>query len=169
LALRNALFLREPSFAFCQAPIPPHWKTGKLLLFSDFHKHVSDFHVLMFDSGLLDAYNVDIMAELLGAFEQAVLLTVWSLGEGAYGRAVLRGVQSALNRQIAAGAVYSTLDRLEQKSLIDSQVEGGTPMRAGRLRRYYRLTAAGIKAMNESKTTLEQMWRGATWPLESKA
>ena len=109
------------------------------------------------------------MAELLGAFEQAVLLTVWRLGEEAYGRAILRGVQSALNRQIAAGAVYATLDRLEQKSLMDSRVEEGTPARAGRVRRYYRLTAAGIKAMNESKAALEQMWRGARWPLESKA
>ncbi len=109
------------------------------------------------------------MAELLGAFEQAVLLTVWKLAEEAYGRAILRGVQSTLNRQIAAGAVYATLDRLEQKSFLESHVEEGTPVRAGRLRRYYRLTAAGIKALNESRAALEQMWRGAKWPLELKA
>jgi len=42
-------------------------------------------------------------------------------------------------------------------------------LRAGRQRRYYRLTAAGIKAMNESKAALEQMWGGTKWPLESKA
>lgn len=116
-----------------------------------------------------DAYNVSIVAELLGAFEQAVLLTVWNLAEEAYGRAILRGVQSTLERQVAAGAVYATLDRLEQKCFIDSHVEEGTPVRAGRLRRYYRLTAAGITAMNESKASLEQMWRAAKWPLESKA
>ena len=114
-------------------------------------------------------YNVDIVAELLGAFEQAVLLAVWNLAEEAYGRAVLRGAQSALDRQVAAGAVYATLDRLEQKSLIASRLEEGTPVRAGRVRRYYRLTAAGIKALNESKAALEQVWRGAKWPLESKA
>jgi DNA-binding PadR family transcriptional regulator len=106
---------------------------------------------------------------MLGAFEQAVLLTVWKLAEEAYGRAILRGVQSALNREIAAGAVYATLDRLEQKSFIESHVEEGTPARAGRLRRYYRLTAAGIKALNESRAALQQIWRGAKWPLELKA
>lgn len=108
------------------------------------------------------------MAELLGPFEQAVLLTVWKLGQEAYGRAVLRGVQTALVREVAAGAVYATLDRLEQKSLIDSHVKAGTDVRAGRPRRYYRLTAAGIRALNESKVALEQVWRGAKWPLESK-
>jgi len=116
-----------------------------------------------------DVYNVGTVAELLGAFEQAVLLAVWTLAEEAYGRAILRGVQSALDRQVAAGAVYATLDRLEQKSLLASHVAEGTPVRAGRVRRYYRLTAAGIKALNESKVALEQMWRGATWPLGSKA
>jgi PadR family transcriptional regulator PadR len=118
--------------------------------------------------GTLEAYNVDIVAELLGAFEQAVLLAVWRLTDEAYGRAILRGVQSALDRQVVAGAVYSTLDRLEQKKLIDSRVEEGTPVRAGRARRYYRLTALGVNALNESKSALEQMWRGANWPLELK-
>jgi DNA-binding PadR family transcriptional regulator len=118
---------------------------------------------------LFNAYNVCIVAELLGAFEQAVLLSIWSLAEEAYGRAILRGVQAALNRQVAAGAVYATLDRLEQKNFIHSHVEEGTPVRAGRLRRYYRLTPPGIKAINESRAALEQMWRGTKWPLESKA
>jgi len=109
------------------------------------------------------------VAELLGTFEQAVLLTVWKLRQEAYGRAVLRGVQSDLAREVAAGAVYATLDRLEKKNLIDSRMEAGTEVRAGRPRRYYLVTGAGIKALNESKAALEQVWRGAKWPLESKA
>ena len=115
------------------------------------------------------AYNVDVVAELLGAFEQAVLLAVWKLAEDAYGRGILRGVQSALNREVTAGAVYATLDRLEQKNLIASRLEEGTPVRGGRVRRYYRVTGVGVKALNESKAALEQMWRGARWPLESNA
>ena len=114
-------------------------------------------------------YIVDIMADLLGAFEQAVLLAVWNLAGQAYGRAILRGTQTALDRQAAAGAVYATLDRLEQKGLVTSRVETGTAVRSGRARRYYQLTAVGLKALNESKAALEQMWRGAKWPLESKA
>ncbi len=105
------------------------------------------------------------MAELLGAFEQAVLLTVVNLADEAYGRSILRGVQTSLNREVAAGAIYATLDRVEQKGLISSTLEEGTPARGGRARRYYRLTAVGVKALNESKAAMEQMWRGAKWPL----
>jgi PadR family transcriptional regulator PadR len=117
----------------------------------------------------LFVYIVDIMADLLGTFEQAVLLAIWNLSGQAYGRAVLRATQAALDRQAAAGAVYATLDRLEQKGLVTSRLEAGTPMRSGRARRYYQLTAVGVKALNESKAALEQLWRGAKWPLESQA
>lgn len=102
--------------------------------------------------------NVDIVAELLGAFEQAVLLSVWRLVDKAFERSILRGVQSALERQIAAGAVYATIDRLEQKRLVDSRLEEGTAVRVGRARRFYRLTARGISALNESKSTLESIY-----------
>ena len=105
------------------------------------------------------------MSELLGAFEQAVLLALVKLADDAYGRTILRQVQVALHREVAAGAVYATLDRLEQKGLVSSYVGDGTPVRGGRARRYYRIAAAGIRALNESKAALEAMWEGAEWPL----
>jgi len=42
------------------------------------------------------------MAEILGAFEQAVLLAILRLGEDAYGRAILKEVQARLEREVAA-------------------------------------------------------------------
>ncbi len=109
------------------------------------------------------------MAELLGTFEQVVLLAVVNLATEAYGRAILRSVQIALDREVPAGAVYATLDRLEQKGLISSRLVEGTPVRGGRARRYYRLSAAGANALNKSKTVLEQMWHGTGWPLGRQA
>jgi PadR family transcriptional regulator PadR len=123
--------------------------------------------MMLLDSTRIIVYIVDIMADLLGGFEQAVLLAIWNLPGQAYGRAILRGTQAVLDRQGAAGAVYATLDRLEQKGLVTSRVETGTAVRSGRPRRYYQLTAIGVKELNESKAALEQMWRGAKWPLES--
>jgi len=49
------------------------------------------------------------MAEILGNFELAVLLTILRLGDGAYGRAILNEAQIRLNREIAAGAIYATM------------------------------------------------------------
>lgn len=108
------------------------------------------------------------MAELLGTFEQIVLLTVLSLDEQAYGRAILREVQLALqqDRSISAGAVYATLDRVETKGLLSSRLEEGTEARGGRTRRFYRVTPSGAIALTQARKTLEKMWQGKRWPLE---
>lgn len=113
-------------------------------------------------------YNVDIVAELLGTFEQAVLLTVVRQMDGAYGRSILRDVQVRLNREIAAGAIYATLDRLEEKGLISSWLEEGTPVRGGRAKRFYRVAAKGVHALNDAKSALDQMWKGTKWPIAVK-
>lgn len=108
------------------------------------------------------------MAELLGTFEQIVMLAVLGLKDEAYGRAVLREVQSASQkgRSVSAGAVYATLDRVEAKGLLSSRIEPGTPARGGRPRRFYRLTPAGAAALTQARLMLEKLWHGKRWPLE---
>ena len=109
------------------------------------------------------------MGEVLGTFEQAVLLALVRLRSKAYGRAILNDVQSRLERDVAAGAVYATLDRLEQKGLISSHLGSGTAIRAGRPRRYYAIENAGVKALNETKAAVESLWDGFRWPLKGRA
>jgi len=108
------------------------------------------------------------MAALLGTFEQIVLLAVLATGEDAYGRAILRAVQMSLDpeRSVSAGAVYATLDRLEAEGLVSSRLDEGTPVRGGRVRRFYRLTSSGTSALAETRSTLEKMWAGVHWPAE---
>jgi DNA-binding PadR family transcriptional regulator len=109
------------------------------------------------------------MADILGGFEQAVLLAVLRLGDEAYGRAILKEVQTRLARDVAAGATHATLERLEQKGLLSSRLGGGTPVRAGRARRYYRLQPAGIRALNDARAAADTIWHGFTWPLKGRA
>lgn len=109
------------------------------------------------------------MADVLGAFEQAVLLAVVRLGDEAYGRAILREVQTRLERDVAAGAVHATLERLENKRLLSSRLGAGTPVRAGRPRRYYRLQPAGVRALNDARAAVDSIWQGLTWPLKGRA
>ena len=108
------------------------------------------------------------MAELLGTFEQIVLVAVLRQGEDAYGRSILRAVEEAFegSRTIAAGAVYSTLDRLEVKGLLASRLAEGTADRGGRKRRFYRMTANGLRALNEARSMLESLWKSIRWPVE---
>src|SRR5215470_18309715 len=106
------------------------------------------------------------MAETLGAFEQAVLLGIVRLREDAYGRGILREVQERLKRDVAAGAVHATLERLEGRGLIRSRLGLGTPIRDGRAKRFYRLEPLGVEALNDARSAIKHLWHGIRWPLK---
>lgn len=105
------------------------------------------------------------MADVLGTFEQAVLLAVLRLEEEAYGRAILNAVQARLQREVSAGAVHATLERLERKGLLSSRLGPGTPVRAGRARRFYRVQPSGLRALENARRTVANIWRGVKWPV----
>src|SRR5262245_8515662 len=96
----------------------------------------------------------------IGQFEQAVLIALIRLGADAYGRAVLNEVQKRLDREVSAGAVYSTLERLEAKGLATSRLAPGTAIRGGQARRYFTPTPAGVEALNDAKRATDLLWRG---------
>ena len=104
------------------------------------------------------------MADVLGAFEQVVLLSVLRLQDEAYGSAVALAVQSRLQRHVSYGAVQATLVRLQAKHLVSSRLGPGTPIRAGHPRRYYVLKPKGLLALDEARQTLKDIWRGVQLP-----
>lgn len=110
------------------------------------------------------------MAEHLGIFEQAVLLALvrpqTELGKEGYGRAILKEVEHRLGREVAAGAVYATLDRLEAKGLVSSELGPGTPIRGGRPKRHYRMEAKGLRALNSVREATNRLWEGIRLPLK---
>lgn len=148
---------------FQARPTAPATEPVKILLPpSNDGEQVEQVAILAF--ARLDVYNVG-MAEVLGTFEQAVMLALVRLGVNAYGRAVLKEVQARLEREVAAGAVYATLERLEDKGLVSSRLGPGTPARGGRERRFYSIAAAGFRALNEAKAVSDGLWQGLAWPL----
>jgi PadR family transcriptional regulator len=96
----------------------------------------------------------------LGEFEQIVLLALLRLGDAAYGMAVRREIEFRTGRNVAIGAVYATLDRMEKKALVKSSVGDPTPERGGRAKRSFRLTALGSASLKRSQRALKQMTRG---------
>jgi DNA-binding PadR family transcriptional regulator len=109
------------------------------------------------------------MADVLGSFEQAVLLAIVRLDGAPYGRAILNQVSACLERDVAAGAVQATLERLERKGLVRSTLGSGTPIRDGRARRFYTVSAKGLHELNEARRTHDTLWRGFARPLKSRA
>jgi len=88
----------------------------------------------------------------LGQFEQVVLAAILALGEeNAYGVTIHARAQAlSTPKHVSLGAVYVTLDRLEDKKLVTSRLSSPTAERGGRAKRCYRLEAAGERALEES-------------------
>ena len=106
----------------------------------------------------------------LGEFEQAVLLAVAHLGDEAYGVTVRREIESRTHRTIAVGALYTALDRLENKGYVTSTMSDPTPQRGGRSKRHFTLTNSGRAALRQSREFLERMWAGISFePLKGRA
>ena len=106
-------------------------------------------------------YNVGQMAKAdsLGQFEQVVLTAILTLREEAYGVTIHAKVQElARPKAVSLGAVYVTLDRLEDKGLVASWMSDPTPERGGRAKRCYRLEALGERALQESAITAKRIW-----------
>jgi DNA-binding PadR family transcriptional regulator len=95
-----------------------------------------------------------------GEFEQVVLLTVIRLGDGAYGVTIRAEIAKCTGRQIAPGALYTTLDRLEEKGWLNSRMGDPTPERGGRAKRYYTVTAAGVKCVTEAQRAFRNLLEG---------
>lgn len=96
----------------------------------------------------------------LGEFEQLVLLAVVRLGDEAYGLGVRREIQQRTGREVAIGAVYATLDRLEEKGLVVSSIGEATTERGGRAKRLFRVTGAGQESLRAALQALNRMAAG---------
>jgi PadR family transcriptional regulator PadR len=100
------------------------------------------------------------MAATLGTLELTTLLTVARLGDDAYGLAVRHDLSERAGRDYSVGAIYTTLQRLEDKGLLTSRASEPLPVRGGRSRRHFRVTGAGARAIRDAERQAASMWAG---------
>jgi PadR family transcriptional regulator, regulatory protein PadR len=93
---------------------------------------------------------------LLGSLEEQVMLAVVRTGEDAYGMNVRRELEEVTNRDVAIGAVYATLDRLEAKGLVASK----RPSTTAGSRRIFAVTPEGARSLALTRATRERLWSG---------
>lgn len=97
---------------------------------------------------------------LLGELELATLITVARLGERGYGAEVRRELAERLGRELSVGAVYTTLQRLEDKGFLASYASEPRAERGGRSRRLFRVTTLGERACVEARDRSKRLWSG---------
>ena len=104
--------------------------------------------------------------DFLGEFEQMVLLSIVQLGDDAYGVRIREEIETRTGKDVARGALYTTLDRMERKGLVVSSAGEGSRERGGRPRRYVRVTAAGQAMLAGSRSRLLALWDGLEGALD---
>ncbi len=96
----------------------------------------------------------------LGEFEQLILLAILRLGDDAYGVTIRAELADRTGRNVAPGAMYTALERLETKGLIESRMSDPTPQRGGRAKRKVTVTAAGMEAVTRAVQAYERLLDG---------
>tara|TARA_Y100001949_G_C15905124_1_gene294349 strand:- start:577 stop:903 length:327 start_codon:yes stop_codon:yes gene_type:complete len=86
----------------------------------------------------------------LGGFEELVLLAIGSLGDDAYGVTIKEILKEKTGKNPSVGALHSALYRLEEKEFVKTREGGATAERGGRRKKYYQLTAYGLKMLQET-------------------
>jgi PadR family transcriptional regulator PadR len=98
--------------------------------------------------------------DYLGEFEHLIVLALLRLEDRAYGVTVRQEIEFCTSREVSIGAVYATLDRLETKGYVRSHLGDPTPERGGRSKRFFRVTAKGVAAVNRTQRALQSMTEG---------
>jgi DNA-binding PadR family transcriptional regulator len=96
----------------------------------------------------------------IGNFELMVMLALIRIGENAYGVPISQEIEERIGREVAIGSVYAALERLEKKGLVRSELGEATPERGGRAKRYFRVTAHGLREVRETQRALVNLWQG---------
>ena len=98
--------------------------------------------------------------DYLGEFEHIIVLALLRLEDRAYGVTVRQEIEFRTHREVSVGAVYATLNRLETKGFVKSHCGDPTPERGGRSKRFFRVTAKGVSAVNRTQRALQSMTEG---------
>lgn len=96
----------------------------------------------------------------LGDFEQLVVLALLRIGDGAYGMVARREIEERTGREVSLGAIYATLDRLEDKGMVRSTLGAADGARRGRAKRFFTVEAPGLEALTRSLAALDRMRSG---------
>jgi DNA-binding PadR family transcriptional regulator len=99
-------------------------------------------------------------AVYFGDLEILVMLALVRLDEKAYGVSIAREIEQTGKRLVALGSVYAALERLERRGLVSSALGEATPERGGRAKRYFKITANGLRELRAARGALMRLWHG---------
>jgi len=96
--------------------------------------------------------------EQVGKLELMVLLALLRVGHDAYGVPIAQEIHD-IGSNVSIGSVYAALDRLERKGYVTASLGDPSPERGGRAKKYFEITAKGLREVRDSQRMLTGLWR----------
>lgn len=100
---------------------------------------------------------------MLGEFEYLLITAAAGLGDDAYGAAIREAIERHTGEKCSIGAIYTTIDRLETKGLLETWMGEATAQRGGRAKRMIRVTPKGVQAASDFYNAVTSVSRGVAW------
>ena len=88
------------------------------------------------------------------------VLALIRLGEDAYGVSISREIEQTIGHEVALASRSAMLARLEEKGLVSSALGESTPERGGQAKKYFRVTAKGLREVIRTQQALRKLWKG---------
>ena len=104
---------------------------------------------------------------MVGEFEYLLLSATAALADEAYGATIRASIEEVTGTPCSIGALYITIDRLEQKGMVKTWMGGATAQRGGRAKRMVRITPKGIEAAAEFYRVVRRATTGLAWEIPS--
>ena len=95
----------------------------------------------------------------LGEFEEVILLLTGILKKDAYALKIAEEFETQTGRYVSVGSVHSTLERLEGKGFVSSEMGAATAVRGGRRKRIFKVTALGKRVLAELMDFRISLWK----------
>jgi PadR family transcriptional regulator PadR len=96
----------------------------------------------------------------LGDLEEIVLLAVARCEPHAYGMRIRQEIEAQSGRSVAIGAVYASLERLEDKGYLKPARAPADSNPDPRARRFFTVTVAGARAAEDTAALRDRLWHG---------
>ncbi len=100
----------------------------------------------------------NMKGDRLGEFEEFTLLAVRALGDHTYAVPVQQFLEQTTGRDVSLGAVYASLNRLENKGYLRSSMGDATPQRGGKQKRLFEVTALGLRTLKNLRQVRDRIW-----------
>lgn len=96
----------------------------------------------------------------VGNLDLIAMSALVRLGDEAYGVSVSHEIKQTTGAEVALGTIYAVLQRLEREGMVTSSLGESTPERGGRAKRYFRITARGLREVKQMRRALGKLWQG---------